>query len=161
MIPNFIIDDKRLDVDMLRLCWTLVTIAAELYSSYCHSVAVMASRLNIPSSYNQENVTWSGLFVVDTSSIIWVCVSDQQQLIKFHIVFCRYRIIFVAVFLWSNSGLIKYLPSFSMIYGLSERVQTSAYIRLLSADAYGMSLICSFCRSFLGHWSRLNLSLLE
>ena len=92
MIPNFIIDDKKLDVDMLRLCWTLVTIAAELYSSYCHSVAVMTSRLNPPSSYNKENVKWSGFPIADTSSIIWACVSNQLQLIRFHVVFYGYHI---------------------------------------------------------------------
>ena len=54
VIPNFIIDDKKLDVDMLRLYWTLVTIVVELYNSYYHSVVVMASRLNPPSSYNKE-----------------------------------------------------------------------------------------------------------
>ena len=57
MTLNFIIDDKTLDVDMLRLFLTRVTIVVEIYSSYCHYVAVMASRLNPPSSYNQENIT--------------------------------------------------------------------------------------------------------
>ena len=87
MISNFIIDDKKLDVNMLRFCRTLIIIAIELYISYCHNIVVMASRLNPSSSYNQENVTWSGLLIVDTSSIIWICLSDQLQLIRFHIVF--------------------------------------------------------------------------
>ena len=117
MILNFIIDDKKLDVDMLRLCWILLTIAVELYNSYCHCVAVMASRLNLLSSYNQENITGSGLPIVDTSSKIWICVSDQQ-LIKFHVVFYKYRITFLTVFQWSIPGLIKYLPSFLMIYAV-------------------------------------------
>ena len=66
MIPNFITDDKKLGVDMLQLCWTLVTIAVELYNSYCHNIAAMASRLSPLSFYNQENVTGSGLSIVDT-----------------------------------------------------------------------------------------------
>ena len=118
MIPNFIIDDKKLDVDMLRLYWTLVTIVVELYSSYYHSVAVMASRLNPPSSYNKENKTWSGLPIVDTYSIIWICVSDQLQLIRFHVVFYWYRITFLTVFQRSIPWLIKFLSSFSMVYAI-------------------------------------------
>ena len=151
MIPNFIIDDKKLDVDMLRLYWTLVTIVVELYSSYCHSIAVMASRLNPPSSCNKKNVTWSGLLIFDTSSITWICVFDQLQLIRFHVVFCKYHITFLAVFQRLISWLIKYLPSFSMVYAMYGRVQTWAYIRLPTADAYGMFFICSFCKSFLGY----------
>ena len=151
MIPNFIIDDKKLDVDMLRLFWTLVTIAIELYNSYCHSVVVMASWLNQSSSCNQENIIWSGLPIIDTSSIIWICVSDQLQLIRIHVVFCRYCITFLAIFQLSISGLIKYLPSFLMIYAMSGLVQTWAYIRLLTVDAYRMHFICSFCRSLLGY----------
>ena len=151
MIPNFIIDDKKLDVDMLRLCWTLVTTAVELYSSYCHSVAVMTSRLNPLFSYNKKNVTWSGLPIVDTYNIIWICVSDQLQLIRFHVVFYWYRITFLTVFQRSIPWLIKYLPSFSTVHVMSGLVQTWAYIRLPIANAYGMSFICSFLRSFLGH----------
>jgi len=98
VIPNFILDDKKLDVDMFRLCWTLITIAVELYSSYCHSVAVMASQLKPPSSFKQKNIAWSGLSIVDTSSIIWICISDQLQLIRFHVDFCRYRIYYLTVF---------------------------------------------------------------
>jgi len=130
VIPNFIIDDKKLNVEMLRLCWTLITIAVELYTSYCHSVAVMTSRLNSLSSYNQKNVTWSRLSIVNTSSIIWICVSDQLQLIRFHVVFYRYRVTFLTVFQWSISGLIKYLSSFLMVYVMSGRIQTWACIRL-------------------------------
>jgi len=141
VILNFIFDDKKLDVDILQFCWTLVTIAVELYSSYCYSVAKMASRLNPPFSCNQKNITWSGLPIIDTSSIIWICVSEQLQLIRFHVVFCRYRINFLTVFQWSISKLIKYLSSFSKVYAMSGRVQTWAYIRLSTADAYEMSFI--------------------
>ena len=140
MILNFILDNKKLNVDLFRLCWTLVTIAVELYRSYCHSIAVIASRLNPPSFCNQENVTRNGLPVVDTSSIIWICVSDQLQLIIFHVVFYRYHITFLAVFQWSIPGLIKYLPSFSMVYVMSGYVQTWAYIRLPTADAFALSV---------------------
>ena len=113
---------------------TLATITVELYSSYCHSVAVMTSRLNPLSSCNQKNVTWSGPPIVGTSNIIWICVSDQLQLIRFYVALCRYRITFLAVFQWSISRLIKYLPSFSTAYALFGRVQTWVYIRLSIVD---------------------------
>ena len=120
VIPNFILDNKKFDVDMLRLCWTLVAIAVEVYSSYCHSVAIMTSRLSPSYPCNQENISWSGLLIVDTSNIIWICVSDQLQLIRFHVVFYRYRITFLAVFQWSIPELIKYLLSFSTVYAISD-----------------------------------------
>ena len=87
--------------NLMSICFDfaeLVIIAVEFYTSYCRSVAVMASWLNLPSSYNQENITWSGLLIVDTSSIIWICLSDQLHLIRFHVVFCRYRITFLTAF---------------------------------------------------------------
>ena len=115
---NFILDEKKLVVDMFRL----VTIAVEIYSSYCHSIAVMASRLNLSSYCNQENIIWSGLPIIDTSRIIWICVSNQLQLIRFHVVLCRYRITFLTVFQWQISRLTKYLLSFSTVYATSGRV---------------------------------------
>ena len=128
---------------MFWLCWTLVTVAVELYSSYCHSVVVMVSRLSSPSSCNQKkcNLKWTSYCRYTEHNLI--CVSDQLQLIRFHVVFSKYRITFLAVFQWSISGLIKYLSSFSMVYVMSRWVQTWVYIRLPTADAYVMSFICS------------------
>jgi len=125
---------------MFWFCLTLVIIAVVLYNSYYHSVIIMASRLNLPFSYNQKNVTWSELPIVDKFSIIWICVSDQLQLIRFHVVFYKYHITFLAVFQWSIPGLIMYLPSFSIIYAMSGQVQTWAYIRLSTADVYERNL---------------------
>ena len=88
----------------------------------------MATRLNLPSSCNQENVIWSWPSIVDTTSIIWICVSDELQLTRFHVVFYRYRITFLIVFHWSILGFIKYLPSFLMVYAMFGQVQTWTYI---------------------------------
>jgi hypothetical protein len=43
-------------------------------------------------------------------------------------------------------------------YAMSSLVQTWAYIRLPTAEAYGTFFMCSRSKSFCGHWLNSNLS---
>lgn len=68
--------------------------------------------------------------------------------------------IYLTIFKWSNRGFLKYLPNILVMYTISRYVQSWAYTRPSSVDAYTIFCISFSSKEFFGHWLRLNLSLL-
>lgn len=71
---------------------------------------------------------------------------------------CRYLLTFLVAFQWFISRLLWNLPNITTANNKSGLVQTYAYIKLPTADAWGMLLIRSFFNAFYGHWFWLKFS---
>ena len=83
--------------------------------------------------------------------------SDFRYTSAESLVHYKYRMTRLTAFQWFRPGLFKYLPNMPTMYARYRRVQTWAYTRLPTAEAYGIFCISLCSKSFLGHWLRLKL----